>query len=62
MKKLVVIGIALGLVFGLAGCGAGTPEDPVQDVTHNYVETNDGRVLYCVAWGSAMSCDWENAK
>lgn len=63
MKKAVVIGVALGLAFGLAGCTeAGTEDDPKSGYNVTWVDTHDGRVVWCLQSGHALSCDWDNAK
>lgn len=61
MKRIAAIGIALGLVLGLSACSDYSQEDPGSPSTL-YLDTGDGRTVYCIAHGYGMSCDWTNAK
>lgn len=77
MKKLVVIGVALGLAFGLAGCSTTVSQKPTDNglyvgnssgggsIEVVYVPHGDRTVTCAVLVGlkkGGLSCDWENAK
>lgn len=63
MKKIAKAGAAMAVaLLVLAGCAAGTQEDPVDSFNGKWFNTGDGRVVYCIFGGYAFSCDWENAK
>lgn len=72
MKKLAAIGVAVGLIVGLAGCTQATPTGG-GEVTQNskYIYENrvtlaDGTQVTCLALvgnrQGGLSCDWANAK
>lgn len=67
MKKLAVIGVAVGLVFGLASCGKAKTEGGGDLKAYN-VPLPDGKTVVCVSdvydlsSGGGISCDWANAK
>lgn len=77
MKKLAVIGAAVGLIVGLAGCSTTVGQTPTENgvyVENSYgggsvtvVEIPDGeRTVTCaviVGYSKGgISCDWANAK
>lgn len=41
---------------------AGTEDDPRSGYNAGWVDTHDGRVVWCLNFGHALSCDWANAK
>lgn len=62
MKKLGMVGVALAVTLTLTGCSAGTTDDPKTEGQGRWRDAKDGRIVYCLAVGHGMSCDWGNAK
>lgn len=64
MKKLAIIGAAVGLLVTLVGCGdlvGETPSDPIHTIGEGWYKTGDGRVVWCMRVGNGASCDWAGA-
>mgnify|MGYP001165966523 CR=1 FL=1 len=63
MKKLAAIGLAVGLIVGLAGC---VPQDGNgrTKAKEHVVITNEGREVVCITIGGwyGFDCDWANAE
>lgn len=63
MKKIAAVGAIALVGLGLTGCNAsGTPDSPRKGYNASWFDTGDGRVIWCLTAGHAMSCDWTNAK
>ena len=63
-RKIAAVVLAAFAVVGLAGCtlDTGTLEEPFSPYAYGWVDTGDGRTVWCLQIERGPSCDWANAK
>jgi hypothetical protein len=68
MKRKMMIGAALLLTAGLAGCGSpATSQNVASSMSEIDYRLDDGRTIHCLVLSysqarNGLSCDWANAR
>ena len=64
MKRFIAtLAASAAVALVLTGCAPQTtPQTPTTSGFNQWVQMDDGRVVYCYFYDRGVSCDWDNAR